>query len=358
MVTPSRGPSLASVARALNLSATTVSNAYNRPEKLSAALRDRILEHARLVGYVGPNPVARQLSRGRTDTIGLVFVDELRYALHRALVAFIEGLADVCERTDRGLLVIPTGIGQDDRRIGKISSAAVDGLVVYSPPDRDPRLSAALARHVPVAVVEGPRSGRASWVGLDDEAATAALARHLLELGHRHVGVVSLRLHVDRTTGFVGEDRWTTASYRVPRERIRGIFATVGASGVPSSVSVYECAESSIAAGARAAADLLTAHPEITAVMALDDVLALGVLREAGARGRRVPDDLSVTGFDDVAEASWRGLTTIRQPIHEKGRVAGQLLVSRLAGATLVDETVVLPAELVVRASTGPVPRH
>lgn len=357
MSATSQGPSIASVARALSLSAATVSNAYNRPEKLSPLQRARILDYARSVGYAGPNPVARQLSKGRTDTVGLVFVDELRYAFHRSLVGFLEGLTEVCEGSGYGLLIIPTGVEADDRRITKITSAAVDALVVYSPSDHDPRLDAALARKQPVVIVEGPRRPQTSWVGLDDAAAAGGLTRHLLELGHRRIGVVTLRLHAEFGGGPVVDDEWNEAIYRVPRERLRGIIETLRDFDEPTSHFVYECRESTVAAGAHATDTLMAHHPDVTAVMALDDVLSFGVLDSAAAASRTVPDDLSVTGFDDVAEAAWRNLTTVRQPIHEKGRVTGRLVMNGLAAGSGSPEAVILPAELTIRGSTAPAPR-
>ena len=117
---------------------------------------------------------------------------------------------------------------------------------------------------------------------------------------------------------------------------------------------VVERFEHSVDAGREATAELLAAHPELTAVLCTSDVLALGALRQAADAGLNVPDDLTVTGFDGVPEAERAGLTTVRQPVLEKGRVAGQLLLQR--GERSRPRRVVLPTELVV-GTTSAAPR-
>lgn len=354
---PQRGPSLASVASSLQLSTTTVSNAYNRPDKLSADLRNKILAYAASVGYPGPNPVARQLSRGRTDTIGLVFTNELTYAFaHQAAVEFLDGLTSVCEGTEYNLLIIPTGAREGDQRISKISTAAVDGIVIYSPPDGDPRLDVAFQRNEPVVIVEGPKTPkRAAWVGLDDHAAARSVATHLLGLGHRRFGLITFQRGLHPRHGIVRSEDIATGEYRVPRDRIAGVAEALSEQSA-TQLTVFECPSVSKENGADAATRLLDAHPDITAVICLDDVFALGALTAARLRNLTVPDQLSVTGFDDIAEAEWAGLTTLRQPLRKKGEIAARLILDPVEHKKRRHTVTVLPCELVARSTTAPPP--
>ena len=165
--------SLASIARALGVSTATVSNAFNKPERVSDELRARVLDHARKVGYVGPDPAARHLRRGRSDVVGLVFSDNLEFAFQdQASLGFLAGLSAACGASGRNLLMLAAGpptasTGASIWR-SPVSTAAMDGLIVYSVPQSDPHLLAALARALPVVVVDQPRNHPGvDWVGLD-----------------------------------------------------------------------------------------------------------------------------------------------------------------------------------------------
>ena len=348
-----RSATLASLAAELGISRTTVSNAYNRPDQLSPELRERVLETARQLGYPGPDPVARSLRTRQAGAIGLIFTETLSYAFRDpAAVAFLEGLGLACEHAGSGLLMVPAAPADAaDARI--VYRAAVDGFVVYSMPKNDPHVRAVLERPVPAVVVDQPVGlTGVDFVGLDDRAAAAAVGRHLAELGHRRVGVVAGRLGTNRHDGPADSERQVRCPYAVVRARLAGLSEGLAAGGVDwADVPVEERFENSAEAGESAAAALLDRHPDLTAVACTTDVFALACARAAGRRGWRMPADLSVTGFDDVPEAATVGLTTIRQPMLEKGRVAGQLLLDE--GERPAARHVQLPTELVVRTSTA-----
>ena len=346
-----RPATLASLAAELGVSRTTVSNAYNRPDQLSAPLRERVLEAARRLGYPGPDPVARSLRTRRAGAVGLLLTEELSYAFRDpGATGFLEGLALACEKAGTGLLLVPVSPEHSD--VDAVHRAGVDGFVVYSVSEDDPHFRAVLARPVPTVVCDQPSGvGGVDRVGVDDRAGTLALGRHLVELGHRRIGVLCMRLSSRRHDGPADVARQEGSSYSVQRERIAGLRAAFTEAGVDwASVPVIERFEHSAEAGADGAAALLSAHPGITALVCTSDILALGAMREARSRGLRVPDDLSVAGFDGVPEAERSGLTTVRQPFREKGREAGRLLLER--GDRHVPEHVTLPAELIVGTTT------
>lgn len=349
---------LTDVARELGVSPTTVSNAYNRPDQLSSALRDRILEAAQRLGYAGPDPTARGLRRGRTGAVGVIYDSRLAYAFQDpAAVGFMAGLSTVAEREQLGLLLVP-GASLTERDANVVSQAMVDGFVVYSVAEADPLVRTALRRSLPLVIVDQPRSEKAAFVGIDDTAGAAAAATHLADLGHRRIGVVAFGLARDGRKGFVDQDRQRTATYPVTRARLDGYAAALAAGGIDwSDVAVFECPGSSRQLGREAAGALLSLDPRPTAVLATSDQLALGVMAAAQQEGMLVPDDLSIVGFDDVADAARDEppLTTVSQDHTEKGRAAGRLLLTQLGGESLPDY-VTLDSHLTVRRSTGPPP--
>lgn len=350
-----RTATLASLAAELGVSRTTVSNAYNRPDQLSPQLRTRVLEAAKRLGYPGPDPLARSLRTRRAGAVGLLLTEALSYAFRDpGAVGFLEGLSLACEEHRTGLLLVPAGRGREEDP-SMVHRAAVDGFCVYSLPDGNDFLAAALERPVPTVVVDEPHGlAGVGWVGVDDRAATAGITRHLTALGHRRIAAVTTKLHLDGFDGRADLSRQRSAAYAVVRARLAGLVEAAGEVGVSAEeVDVQECADHTQEAGEQAGHAILDRAPGVTAVVALTDLLAFGVLRAAAARGLRVPEDLSVVGYDDVSRAADLGLTTVRQPLREKGRLAGEMLFGR-ADTEAGDRRVVLPTELVVRGTTGP----
>ncbi|MEU5694680.1 LacI family DNA-binding transcriptional regulator [Actinosynnema sp. NPDC020468] len=346
-----RPATLASLAAELGVSRTTVSNAYNRPDQLSPELRRRVLETARRLGYPGPDPVARSLRTRKAGAVGLLLTENLSYAFRDpAALGFLEGLALACEDAGTGLLLVPANPERED--VAAVHRAGVDGFVVYSVPDDDPHLAAVLERPVPTVVCDQPDLGNVDRVGIDDRAAMTELARHLISLGHRRIGVVCMRLGRDRNDGFVTPERQRTAHFHVQRSRLAGLEQAFTEAGVDwSTVPVAERFDHTMSSGASAAGQVLERDPQITALICTSDILALGALNEARRRGLRVPADLTVTGFDGIREAEQAGLTTVRQPVLEKGRAAGKLLMD--SAERTRPRQVLLATELVVGSTAG-----
>jgi DNA-binding LacI/PurR family transcriptional regulator len=348
-------PTLADVAAHLGVSRTTVSNAYNRPDQLSPALRERVLAAAGELGYTGPDPVARSLRRGRAGSLGLVFDQQLRYIFtDPAAVLFVSGVAAGCEDQGTGLALVPQLPGGAAE---VVRSALVDGYVMFCTPEDDDRIDAVRARGLPYVLVdfspyvEGPR------VNIDDRGGARAAAQHLVDLGHRHFGLVLPYDDGAPTAGLAEEaaDPTKAADHTrwrcyIRHERIVGWREPLEAAGVDwDAVPVGSAAGRAGDTGYEAAAQLLDRAERPTAILCLSDVLAFGVMRAAAERGIRVPQDLSIVGYDDVPEAGSSALTTVFQNHAAKGEEAVRLL-------TEGGDDVLLPTELVVRASSGPVP--
>lgn len=342
---------LRDVAAEAGVSIGTASNAFNRPDLISDGLRDRVLEAAARLGYGGPDPAGRRLRTGRTGALGLIFTDRLPYAFDdEAAVLFLRGLANALENSGAGLLLIPTSPTREEgSRV--VRGAAVDGFIVFSTARGDPRVEAALARGVPTITVDEPFDVPTPFIGIDERGGAEAAGRHLVELGHRRVAVISF-------PDYALDDE--TLPFDVPGARLAGYSAGLGEAFDPD--LVFTAPTSHPQAGKRLLAELLEVDPVPTAVLAMSDAFAAGVLRGALETGLRVPADLSVVGFDGIplAELTEPPLTTVAQPIERKGELTAQSLLRAIARGDEVSEPepqrTILPTELVVRASTGPPP--
>lgn len=358
---PRRRATLASLAAELKVSRTTISNAYNRPDQLSADLRERVLATAKRLGYAGPDPVARSLRTRRAGAVGLVITEPLTYAFSDpAALNFVAGLAESCEEVGQGLLLVAAG---PDRSLSDGTSAVlgagVDGFVVYAASDDDPYLQTVLQRHVPVVVVDQPADvPDASRVCIDDRSATRELADYVIGLGHHEIGLLTMRLGTERrvgeqTAGVVSPERLQSSNFHAQSERIAGVRDAMASAGLdPETLTIVESYEHRPASGGAAAELALQVNPRITALMCTADVLAISAMDYLRAHGIYVPGQMTVTGFDGIPDALSRGLTTVSQPSLEKGKRAGRLLHSPPRdGLPVVD---VLPTELVRGRTAGP----
>lgn len=328
---------LASLAAELGVSRTTVSNAYNHPEQLSPTLRAKILAVAQARGYAGPDPTARSLRSGRAGAIGVVLTEDLTYAFDdQPSVDFLAGVAEACADYETSLTLIPVG-AQGHRRTGLVAGAAVDGFVVYSVAEDDPDLRAVLDRRLPTVICGQPTTIEGvPFVGINDRQAIAPAAHALVAAGHRRIGILAIRLHRDPVDGFIRHRDLPHASLHIQRDRVCGALDVFAEAGIdPATIPVVTRHINDAPRARSAAEQLLSTHPELTAVLCTTDSMASGVLAYAQERGWRVPEDLSVTGFDGVASALREELTTVIQPNRMKGVAAGTTLLELEQGAEL-----------------------
>jgi DNA-binding LacI/PurR family transcriptional regulator len=355
----SRRVTLKDVAEYLGISTAAVSYAYTRPDRTSVELRKRVLEAAKRMGYSGPNPMARNLRRGRSSALGVVFPDSLPYAFSDPSTAlFLEGVASATEAAELGLLLVP-GTLRKIRNPKAVHSAAVDGFIVYSMASDDPLLDAIRARPVPAVLVDSGALEGVPGVGIDDEAAAHEAASHLLRMGHRRVGVIGLNFKVGVRSGIARLESLESATYRDVRSRLRGYAKAFREYELKwdESVPLYQCSTNSDNEGRVAARVLLGLRPRLTAILAMSDLLAIGAMAEIESMGLHIPNDVSVVGFDDIPAASTVNpqLTTMYQPHVDKGFWAARILIALVRDEEPPDPGL-LPTHLVVRDSAGPPP--
>jgi DNA-binding LacI/PurR family transcriptional regulator len=299
------------VARAAGVSPMTVSYTYNRPARVSPETRAKVLRTAADLGYAGPDPSARSLRYGATRTLGVVLGEHLTYAFDDPqAVAFLAGIAEVCAERGYGLLIVPTGTGDEDT--DRVAGAAVDAYVVWTTTDDDPVLAAACNARRPVVIHGGPDRAGATLVSIDNRAAARAVGAEVFA-GAQRPAVLSFPLDRNRDT-FVrpGIDPDTVA-YPVTRDRLAGYRDAAEELGLDwSRLPVGVCRTSSAAEARAVMGQLLAATPGIDAVAAMSDQLALGALREAAG-------PLRVSGWDDSAVAQEHNLTTVAQSLREQG---------------------------------------
>ena len=351
---------LQTIADKVGVSRMTVSNAFSRPDQLSAALRSKILRAADELGYVGPDPAARALARGSAGTVGVVFTESVGEAFRDPIAAaFLGAVATELAPTGRGMTLLPSTGTADTIPARDI---AMDGALMYACTSSSQALEWLQRRKLPLVFVDQAPLEGASSVLLDDRTGSAQAARHLLELGHRRVGFIVLAWRSMRPDdpARLAPDPEAAGEGYVSRERVEGWMSELGPAGAEVlGVEMYDNTETH----AEPAARLLLDRPDRpTAVLCFSDLVAWTVMRVARELGLEVPRDLSVVGYDDspLARQTHPPLTTVRQDLDAKGRATATLLEHEIArsrglpGAPAGPEHVVIPTELVVRGTTAP----
>jgi DNA-binding LacI/PurR family transcriptional regulator len=338
---------LKTVAERVGVSPMTVSNAFSRPDQLSAALRERILATAAELGYAGPDPAARTLARGATGTVGILFHGTPRYAFSDEFAARF--LAEIAEALGHGGLALTLLPNAGTPEVLPVRDVAMDGAIIYSCSANEASFGWLRKRRLPLVLVDEPSNDDLdgySGVNVDDRAGARAAAAHLVALGHRRIGVFTVGPAVP-----AGRGEWF-----VPQERLRGWRDVLEPAGIEPVVR-HEDAEEARYSAVR---ELLTRPDRPTGVLCFSDSLAADVLRVAADLGVRVPTELSVVGFDDspLARRLSPALTTVAQDVVAKGSLAAEELIKavrrRRAGEPDRVRRHLLPTELVVRGTTAP----
>ncbi len=329
------------IASEAGVSIATVSRVLNGRPDVSAETREAVLTVVRERGFT-TNRSARALSGGRTGLVGLAVP-----FMHGPYFApILSGAAEALYEQDTRIVVCSTH-HRHDREVtllDRLMHGTTDGAILLLPEETNAELLALQRQGFPFVVADPrvtPAEGIASVSAANASGAKAA-TEHLLSLGHRRIGAVT------GIPGMVAND-----------ERLNGFHAGLVAAGLVPDASLEVSSDWRIEGGAEAALRLLDRPDRPTAVVAFNDNVAVGTMRAARALGVRVPEELSIVGFDDVefSELVAPALTTVRQPLEEMGRMAVSLLTRLIERQPVEALHVELATRLVVRESTAPPPR-
>lgn len=314
-----------SLAQALGVSHTTVSNAWTNPDKLSSVLRERIFRYAEEVGFKGPDKLARALRTGKSDTIGIIFNDSMSYVFIDAHdISLMRGIATQCEKLDKNLVLIPLRKRQK-AEIAPITTL-VDGYILNATHNNEAIIQQTLARQLPVVTLDF-RLPQYSSVSIDNAGAMAEISRYLIGKGHRQFGIIAFSASKN-SCGMRELSQSVTGDNLVMVTRVNACRDTFIDHDIdPATCWLYETRHDE-AHGAQAAEALLAAHPSITALICLSDRFALGAIQHCQQHKIAVPQQVAITGFDNLAiDTGGPTLTTISQDAAQKGEIAVELLL-------------------------------
>jgi DNA-binding LacI/PurR family transcriptional regulator len=337
MVTRER-PTLEAVARRAGVSRATVSRVVNGSTTVAVAIREAVNQAVVELGYV-PNQAARSLVTQRTESIALILPETANRVFSDDMFfpAVIRGVSSELEAADKQLVLMMAGSAASHDRVERYAMAGhVDGVMFASMHGADP-LPGTLARlGMPVVCSGRPMSPPETpipYVDVDHFGGVTAAVRHLLATGHRRIATIAGPQ--DMVAGV---------------DRLNGYRAAMTDAGLAEHTAIGDFTRES---GVRAMLQLVADDPKLDAVFVASDMMAHGALQALRDAGRRVPEDVAVIGFDDfeISRYSDPPLTTVRQPIVDMGRTMARQMLGLVEGRTDVAEAVVLPTELVVRAS-------
>ena len=335
-------PTMADVAEKAGVSLSTVSLTFSGAGPISDETKLRVEKAAADLGYSGPSPLGKSLRSGRSHIIGVVLAHNLGRAFRDPFALHVmDGVVSSLGDMGFGVLLVPAPRGEDGER-SLLETAPMDAAILMRVRAHDdPGLEIARRRGIPVAVMEGPAPHGAGLVTIDDERATVALLAHLTKLGHTRIATVTLPLDDDAETQVVSRDRYDAAAWAPAHNRL----AAFKVAGIEPCV-VVEARASMVEEGIAAGHLALSDPSKPTAIVCQSDLLAAGVVLAARELDLRVPQDVSITGFDgiDVPWLAPHELTTAIQDAPRMGQLLAAEVKALLEGET--PEPIQLPVSL------------
>ena len=332
------------IAKELNISTASVSRALNDRPGVGEDLRARILEKAHELNYA-PSATARGLATSRTFALGF-FVHEKPGLLAQNdpfYSQIMSGAEQALADTDYHLTyaTITDNILDNPNHFRFTRQQRIDGMILAGPDINSSFVLAMSRLNIPVVLVDNQlEHSQVHSINSDDEGGAYQAARHLIDLGHQKIGILS------------GPKSWSSN-----RCRVQGYWRALDEAGL-SKPTIY-VDMTTIASGQEAFEKLIAQAPDITALCAVNDSMAIGTIRAAHARGLKIPDNLSVVGFDDIDWAAHNDppLTTVNIPKRQLGAEASRRLLTLLAEPDLAPTDLIISVQLIERASTAPIRR-
>lgn len=333
------GVTIKDVARIAKVSPSTVSRVIAGSERISKATHERVKKAMEQLGYY-PNANARNLVRNSTETIGLVLSRSVVEALSNPFFPEIfRGITSTTQEYGYSLLLSSSKdhVQEEEDALRMLRERRVDGLLILASRVNDSLIQKLQKdNHAFVLVGRVPGEDKLYWVNNDNVLAAEKAISYLTDLGHRKIGLL------------VG-----SAEYIVSQDRLEGYKLGLAKAGVDFDPVLVEEVDFTEEGGFRGMQALLARSPELTAVFAIDDIIAIGAMKAIKEQGYAIPDDISVMGFNDDPLASYidPALTTIRIPIYEMGMKAARMLIKLVRGMESIEHQQVLVSEIVIRKS-------
>jgi len=333
------------IAEKAGVSPTAISFAFNYPERLPVETVERILLIAKEMRYI-PNPVARSMISGHVGALGVILPMPLHdIMLSPFLSEFLLGASEVCDAEGLAIMIIPPTRKNFEEAINK---AMVDGFITLGVDKDSQEMEIIEQRGIPFLTVDSEPIEGYPAINVDDEGGAYTGLKYILECGHRNIAIVSLESE-------------TPLKYKkypgVLKSRINGYLRALAEFGLGinnQSVTLFE-SQNTLAGGQKAFEKIWKSTNHPTAIITMSDVIAFGIINAARKMNVMVPADLSVMGYDDLQFSSviTPPLTTIHQPIYEKGRLAAELLVKKINGMEV--QHLLLPTKLKIRETVSQV---
>lgn len=335
-------PTSRDVAELAGVSRTTVSFVLNRVQGISipAETRRRVLEAAHKLNY-HPDITGRRLATGKTHVIALVLSQTPdRVAADAFLPQVMHGLHQAAQKYDYHILFHAQAPGKDQLYTRLIRERHADGIVLSGPRTDDTELIKLYREGIPIMLMGQLPNTDIPFVDADNLGGARAAVEYLLELGHERIAIITN----------------APLTYTASRDRLEGYKAALKAHGIKPDKRLVRTGDFTQASGQAAMTRLLKLTPRPTAVFVASDVVALGALQAIKQHGLRVPDDISLVGFDDIPAASWvePPLTTVRLPAFGIGWGAAERLIRLIDGEELEQRSVLLETQLIERGSARP----
>ena len=328
------------IAEASGVSVTTVSRILNNKPDVAEETRQRVLRMMENRGFARQS-VWQQIRSGKSRTIALHFPQEFNLLAHRIIIA----AALECENAGYSINIVVNPLTDSDL-LTVFRAGEADGMILLEILTQDQRIEALRQEEYPFVMIGRCADNTGlNFVDIEIEHGIQTAMQHLVDLGHRHVGFITVAPQVE--DGGYGYGTWALRSYELACRH----------HGLPA---LWRAAEGMAGDTAAKVEALLDEHPEITAIVTPHEDCVIGVLNAVRAKGLRIPEDLSLVGLltESMGELATPPMTTISFPSDELGRAAARILLSRLNGTLTAAQQILIRPQLTVRGSTGPAKRH
>lgn len=329
---------LVDVAKLAGVSVMTASRALNDEESASKKAREKVRQAAQELGYA-PNALARMMKGGKTNVVGIIVNDLSSVVVN----AFATAVGDELHKYDMDLFIYSSRSGLEHgkgQQVSQLLHGLWDGLIYILPRVSPEYLARLEAESNPIVLLNYCHKTSLPVVRADNQSGARDAVRHLVELGHRRIGFI----------------RGAPQTGQGP-EREQGYRQALESAGLPLLPELIRDGDFNELSGIEAGRALLSLPEPPTAIFAANDSMAIGCMTAVREKGLRIPEDVSVVGFDDIAVAALvqPGLTTLRQPMAAMAHAAAQELMRRIQGQPGLRQSIEFPSEFIIRGSTGPV---